>query len=143
MFFLRIGRNHTTGNNANLFASDKHPVTIGSGFFSAQIKSDQFLPGVLLAFQKLFASDKIILFGFQWNSKPDACFKRVCLIAELITGEHQSRLNPQQVQRLQSERCNFEFLSGLPDRIPNQLLHRGGGRISHIPAHQCTPFLNK
>src|SRR5438105_3225931 len=74
---------------------------------------------MLLALDKRLAPDEVLLVC-ERDREPDPRFKRVDLVVELIAGEDQAGLDPQDVKRLEAERLAPPRLGLAPDRVPDR-----------------------
>ena len=80
-------------------------------FVALQLEPDEPALRVLLAFEQSVAADEVLVVG-KSHGESDPGLERVDLVVELVAGEDQSRLDAQDVERLEPERLDAERLAG-------------------------------
>src|SRR5499427_10879309 len=97
-----------------------HAVAVRGGLIALEFQPDQgALWGSLTPFQRR-AANEVVLLRLQGDGKSDSRLVGIDLVAELIPGEDQARLDPEHVQRIQAQRGQLVCRARLPYRIPQR-----------------------
>ena len=89
------------GHDAHAPAADVDLVAVAGGLVALELQPDEPALRVLLALEQRLAADEVLVAG-QRDGEADAGLERVDLIVELVAGEDQPGLDPQDVERLEA-----------------------------------------
>ena len=90
---------------------------MAGGLVALELEADELALRMRLAFLERLAPDEVLVV-VERDREPDPRLERVDLVVELVAGEDQPRLDPQDVERLEPERLDPERLGRLPRSRP-------------------------
>src|SRR5215470_1023340 len=97
-----------------------HAVAVRGGLVAFEFQPDQgALRGRFAPLQRR-AADEVVLLGLQRDGKANSRLEGIDLVAELIPGEDQARLDSEHVQRVQAQRGQPMTRTRLPYRVPQR-----------------------
>ena len=113
------GRSRAAGNHTHVSPPHVHTVAVSRRFVAVQFQADQFALGMLLARHQCRFANKIVLLGFQWNSKTDSRLEGIHLAVKFIACKNQSPFNSKHIKRVQTQGSQAVHLASFPDRVPH------------------------
>src|SRR5215475_5258060 len=97
-----------------------HAVAMRGRLVAFEFQPDQgALRGRFAPLQRR-AADEIVLLGLQRDGKADSCLEGIDLVAELVPGKDQARLDSEHVQCVQAQGGQPMTRARLPYRVPQR-----------------------
>src|SRR6516225_574185 len=98
------GRSGAAGDHADLGPAHVHTVPVPGGLVPVQFEAHERTLGRGLAPLQRGPADEVVFLALQRHGEPDAGLERIHLVAELVPGEDQARLDAQYVEGVQPQR---------------------------------------
>ena len=101
-------------NLAHLGLADANAITAGGHDAAFYIQTDKLTLQMVFPLFDHRAADKVVSLCFQGHRETYPRFERISLVGKLIAGKNQTGLDPEQIERLETERCQTMRFTGGP-----------------------------